>query len=84
MTRKAKKELKSIIHELSAKGYKRSIDWKGYEVYEPVYKGTLYIGGPLVILVNGDDAWLAQDDEGDEYIHYRRLKIEEEKAAGQG
>ncbi|MCD8294197.1 MAG: hypothetical protein LUE27_02960 [Clostridia bacterium] len=81
MTRKAKKELKSIIHELSAKGYKRCIDWKGYEVYQPVYRGTLYIGDPLVIFVSGDNAWLAPNDEGEEYIYYRSLKMEEEEKA---
>ncbi|MCD8294199.1 MAG: hypothetical protein LUE27_02970 [Clostridia bacterium] len=84
MTRKAKKELKRIINDIGAKGYERGYYWKGYEVYEPVYKGLLYVGDPLVIFVKGDDAWLAPDDEGDEYIHYSILKIEEEKAASQG
>ncbi|MCD8307598.1 MAG: hypothetical protein LUD51_05180 [Clostridia bacterium] len=85
MTRAAKKELKNIIHEMSAKGYRRGYDWKGYEVYEPVYAKPMYIGGPLVIFVKGNKVWLAPHDEGEEYIHYSILKADEEerRAAGQ-
>ncbi|MCD8294200.1 MAG: hypothetical protein LUE27_02975 [Clostridia bacterium] len=81
MTRAAKKNVKKIIRDLGAKGYERSYDWKGYEVYQPVFKGVRYVGYALVILVSGDNAWLAPDAEGDDYIYYRSLKIEEEKAA---
>ncbi len=81
MTRAAKKQVKRIIRELSAYGYKRCYDWKGYEVYEPVYPRPSYVGGPLFILVSGDNARLAPDDEGREYWDFLTLKEEEEKRA---
>ncbi|MCD8307597.1 MAG: hypothetical protein LUD51_05175 [Clostridia bacterium] len=84
MTRRAERKVKRIIRGISASGYERGYDWKEYEVYEPVYPELMYIGGPLVIFVRGNKVWLASRDEGNEYIHFRRLKMEEERrAAGQ-
>ncbi len=81
MTRAAKRKVKRIIRELSAYGYKRCYDWKGYEVYEPVYPRPSYVGGPLFILVSGDNARLAPDDEGREYLNYHIQKTKKEKRA---
>ncbi|MCD8307595.1 MAG: hypothetical protein LUD51_05165 [Clostridia bacterium] len=85
MTRRAEKKVKRIMRWFSADGYERGYDWKGYEVYEPVYAKPMYIGGPFVIFVKGNKVWLAPDDEGEEYIHYSILKADEEerRAAGQ-
>ncbi|MCD8285940.1 MAG: hypothetical protein LUD50_01780 [Clostridia bacterium] len=74
MTRKAKKQVKRIVHGLSAKKYERGPDWKGYEVYEPVYPTFMYIGGPLYILVSGDNAWLASHEAACEYLDYKLAK----------
>ncbi len=81
MTRVAERKVKRLIRAMAANGYKRGYDWKGYEVYEPVYNKPMIIGGPFVILVSGDNARLAPDDEGREYWDFLTLKEEEEKRA---
>ncbi len=81
MTLIAKLKVKRIVRKLSGNGYERSYDWKGYEVYHPVYRKFMYIGGPFIILVSGNKVWLARDDEVNEYIDYSIMKDEEEKIA---
>ncbi|MCD8293843.1 MAG: hypothetical protein LUE27_01150 [Clostridia bacterium] len=84
MTRVAKRKLKRLMHLIYAKKYKRGYDWKGYEVYEPVYKEDIYIGGPFVFFVSGDNVWLASREEGFDYIDYSIAMDEAtEKAANQ-
>ncbi|MCD8307596.1 MAG: hypothetical protein LUD51_05170 [Clostridia bacterium] len=79
MTRRAERKVKRIMRGISAEGYERGYDWKGYEVYEPVYPEFMYIGDALFIFVKGNKAWLAPYDEGRAYIHYSILKADEEE-----
>ncbi|MCD8285945.1 MAG: hypothetical protein LUD50_01805 [Clostridia bacterium] len=76
MNRTVRKQVKELIHGMDARIYRRGYDWNGYEVYEPVYFRRKCIGGPLVIFVKGDKAWLASNEEGYAYIHYSIEKKE--------
>ena len=44
------KYIRELIEDLGAKKYKRGIDWNGYRVYIPQYKGNPIIGHPYVVL----------------------------------
>lgn len=43
-------------------------NWRGYEVYEPVFFEPMYIGLPLIILVKGDSIRLSSVDEAFAYL----------------
>lgn len=64
-------EIQEIVEELGATGYKRSLSWKGYEVYEPIFPRVVYIGNPFVVLKKGKALDLCTPDEALEYLHYQ-------------
>ena len=64
-------EIQEIVEEIGATGYKRSLSWKGYEVYEPIFPGVAYIGYPHVVLKKGKVLYTCTPDEGFEYLHYQ-------------
>lgn len=70
-----KQKIKELVDELyPAIGVEEGIDWKGYEVYEPIYKKRLYIGYPYVILVKGETARICTEEESLEYLNYKNKK----------
>ena len=40
--------IQELIEDLGAKSYKKGVDWNGYEVFIPQYKGNPCIGLPYV------------------------------------
>ena len=69
-----RERIQELTEELCATKYKKSIPWKGYEVYEPVYNETMYIGLPLVILAKDDEVRISTDEESREYLDYQLKK----------
>lgn len=69
-----RERIQELTEELCATKYEKSIPWKGYEVYEPVYNETMYIGLPLVILAKGDEVRISTDEESREYLDYQLKK----------
>ena len=69
-----RKQIQELTEELCATKYKKSIPWKGYEVYEPVYDAPVYIGLPLVILAKGDEVRIGTVEESREYLDYQLKK----------
>lgn len=69
-----REQIQELTEELCATKYKKSISWKGYEVYEPVYDEPVYIGLPLVILAKGDEVRISTDEESLEYLDYQLKK----------
>ena len=64
-------EIKPLIFDdLNADGYKRSKDWNGYVVYEPIYKKYVEIGIPSVVLVNDDEVRVSTLEESFEYLRF--------------
>jgi hypothetical protein len=61
-----------IVHEFAVmNGYpqiRKAKNWRGYEVYEPVFFEDVYIGLPLIILVKGDSIRLSSVDEAFAYL----------------
>ena len=77
-----RERIQELTEELCATKYEKSIPWKGYEVYEPVYDAPVYIGLPLVILAKGDEVRISTDEESREYLDYQLKKsgyIDEEE-----
>ena len=70
MNKEIKIEVEELMDEIFADSYKRSKDWKGYEVYEPVYNKPIEIGAPLVVLVKGDEVRLSTPEESFEYLKF--------------
>ena len=46
MTDETTKNIKLAIRALGASRYKKSVPWKGYEVYKPVYTEFAFRGTP--------------------------------------
>ena len=68
-------EIEDLIYEeLGADDMERGEDWKGYEVYEPIYNEHVTIGYPLVVLVKDKDVRLSTPEESLEYLEYKRKK----------
>ena len=70
MTDETTKKIKSAIRALGASRYKKSVPWKGYEVYKPVYTEFAFRGPLLFVLVKGDHARLSTVDEAEEYLGF--------------
>lgn len=58
-----KEEIKELIEELGTKKYRKLGRWHQYEVYEPIFEKTVYIGEPIVVLVNDDEIRYSTYDE---------------------
>ena len=69
-----RERIQELTEELCATKYEKSIPWKGYEVYEPVYDAPVYIGLPLVILAKGDEVRIGTVEESREYLDYQLKK----------
>lgn len=65
-----REQIQELTEELCATKYKKSIPWKGYEVYEPVYDDDVCIGLPYVILVKDDKVRISTDDEALDYLAF--------------
>ena len=63
-----------LVADLGASSYKEGVEWKGYKVYIPQYKGNPCIGLPYVVLQKGNEIRLSDDDECMEYLEYEQLK----------
>ena len=69
---RTKKLIKDLAKDLGAKTYKKGIDWQGYQVYIPQYKGIPCIGHPYVILQKGNEVRRSTPDEGLAYLEYEQ------------
>ena len=61
-----------LIEDLGAKSYKKGVDWNGYKVYIPQYKGNPCIGLPYVVLEKGDEIRVSTPEESIEYLEYEK------------
>ena len=57
-----------IFNELNADGMERKENWRGMEVYDPVYDRPVSIGYPFVVFVKGDEVRLSTPEEAMEYL----------------
>lgn len=60
-----------LIEDLQADEYKQGFDWKGYRVYEPIYKENPCVGPPLVVLEKNNDVRYSSIEECFEYLDYK-------------
>ena len=65
-----KQQILELIEELNAKTYSRGENWKGYEVYVPVYEKEMYMGLPYVVLVKDGEARISTPEESLEYLDF--------------
>ena len=78
--RKVKHEIDFLMrYELAADSYKKGEDWQGYKVYEPVYKKSVCIGFPLVVLVKDNDVRLSTNEECFQYLEFAYPNDEDEE-----
>lgn len=70
MTDKTREAIKGMMAELGASRYEKSVPWKGYEVYKPVYTEFAFRGHPYVVLVKGDRVRLSTPEESIEYLGF--------------
>ena len=66
--------IQELIEDLGAKSYKKGVDWNGYQVYIPQYKGNPCIGLPYVVLQKGEEVRISTPDESMEYLAYEQTK----------
>ena len=66
--------IQELIEDLGAKSYKKGVDWNGYEVFIPQYKGNPCIGLPYVVLKKGAEARICTPDESLAYLAYEQNK----------
>ena len=59
--------IRELAYDLNASDVKQGKNWKGYQVYEPIYKKQCFIGLPYVILVKDGKARISTDKESLEY-----------------
>ncbi|MCD8286733.1 MAG: hypothetical protein LUD50_05865 [Clostridia bacterium] len=81
MNFRTKRKIKRIMRLSYADEYVRGYDWNGYEVYEPVYTTPMFIRGPWVVFVRGNDVRVSTDLEGLNYLDYRISMQKKEKEA---
>ena len=70
MTDKTREAIKGMMAGLGASRYEKSVPWKGYEVYKPVYTEFAFRGHPYVVLVKGDRVRLSTPEESIEYLGF--------------
>ena len=71
MKLKTRREINFLTKvELAAQRCKKGKDWKGYKVYEPVYKKPACIGLPLVVLVKDSEVRLSTREECFQYLDF--------------
>ena len=64
--------IQELTEDLGAQSYKQGLEWKGFKVYIPQYKGTPCVGLPFVILQKGEEIRLSSEDESLEYLEYEQ------------
>lgn len=57
-----------IFNELNADRMERRENWRGMEVYDPIYDRQTSIGYPFVVFVKGDEVRLSTPEEAMEYL----------------
>ena len=62
--------IRELAFDLNAEEVKRGKDFKGYKVFEPVYKNNVKIGLPYVIFVKDNKARICTDEEALDYIDF--------------
>ena len=62
--------IRELAIDLNAEEVKRGKDFKGYKVFEPVYKKNVKIGLPYVIFVKDDKARICTDEEALDYLDF--------------
>ncbi|MCD8293844.1 MAG: hypothetical protein LUE27_01155 [Clostridia bacterium] len=82
MTAEVQEKVEHLVSLIGANGYKPGHEWNGYEVYEFVFLRHSCVGGPWMILVNGDDVRVCTREEGFEYLKYKIALEGESKKAG--
>ena len=76
-----KKKLTEFTDFAYMRGCRRLPDWKGYEVYEPVYPEMVYVGLPFVFLVKDGKVRASDPQETFDYRDYQdELKKQKRKA----
>lgn len=66
-----KEQLKEMTDFEYMSGYRKLPDWKGYEVYEPVYPEMVYVGLPFVFLVKDGKVRASDPQETFAYRDYQ-------------
>ena len=66
--------VQELIEDLGARTYKKGVDWNGYEVFIPQYKGNPCLGLPFVVLKKGAEARICTPDESLAYLAYEQNK----------
>ena len=66
--------IQELVEDLGAKSYKKGVDWNGYQVFIPQYKGSPCIGLPYVVLQKGEEVRISTPDESMAYLAYEQTK----------
>ncbi|MBQ3235124.1 MAG: hypothetical protein IJA97_03075 [Clostridia bacterium] len=74
MKRDIKAKLKGFLTRLQASSFKKGKAWKGFSVYEPVYKVEKEVGFPRVVLEAGGELRLSSYEECFEYMRFVKYK----------
>ena len=69
-----KEQLELCRRKLFADSLKRVEDWKGYEVYEPIYEEDFVGGFPRIVLVKDGIARISTGAECFTYMEFVRKK----------
>ena len=67
-------QLEELRIELAAQKFERGKNWKGYEVYIPLYSKPVYIGLPLIVLVKNGGARISTADESLDYLDFENAE----------
>ena len=66
--------IQELVEDLGAKSYKQGVDWNGFKVYIPQYKGNPCSGLPYVVLEKGEEVRLSTPEESLAYLEYEQTK----------
>jgi len=75
MNKRVKLKLKEYLSRLQAHSFKKGKVWKGFSVYEPVYKVEKEVGFPRIVLEKGGDFRLSTYDECFAYMRFLKLGL---------
>lgn len=64
--------VQELIEDLGARSYKQGVDWNGYKVFIPQYKGNPCIGLPYVVLQKGQETRISTPDESMAYLAFEQ------------
>lgn len=66
--------IREVLEELGTDKAYRDIDYKGYEVYNPVYPTGACVGLPLVIFKKGHEVRISTPSEALAYLRFKNSK----------